>query len=125
MDVKYLEPNIHFVTALEYLLASKINISDLNKIEQPILLFVEKVSDIYPEQLMLSGMHELLHLVDITKKFGNLNSMNLFQFETLNRHLINVIHGKYLVGEEFILNFNLLQSLCSYVEKLEEDGKLN
>ena len=82
MDVKYLEPHIHFVTALEYLLASKINISDLNKIEQSILYFVEKVSDIYPEQLMLSGMHELLHLVDITKKFGNLNSMNLFQFET-------------------------------------------
>ena len=48
--------------------------------------------------------------------------MNLFQLETLNRHLINMIYGKYLVGEEFILNFNLLQSLCSYVEKLEENG---
>ena len=36
-----------------------------------------------------------------------------------------MIHGKYLVGEEFILNFNLLQSLCSYVKKIKEYGKLN
>ena len=125
MDIKYLEPHINFVISLEYLLAPKINISDLDKIEKAILFFVTKVSDIYPEQLMLSGMHELLHLVDITKKFGNLNSMNLFQFETLNRHLMSLIHGKYLVGEEFILNYNLLQGLCSYAENLEENGLLD
>ena len=69
MDIKYLEPHINFVISLEYLLAPKINISDLDKIEKSVLFFVTKVSDIYPEQLMLSGMHELLHLVDITKKF--------------------------------------------------------
>ena len=51
--------------------------------------------------------------------------MNLFQFETLNRHLMSLIHGKYLVGEEFILNYNLLQGLCSYAENLEENGLLD
>ena len=113
MDSEYMEPHIHFIIALEYLLSPLIQYTDLDFIHFSLSHFVDKVSQIYPKQLMLSGMHELLHLVELTKNFGNINSINLFTFETLNRHVSNTIHGKYLVGEEFISSYTLLQGLSS------------
>jgi hypothetical protein len=47
---------------------------------------------------MLSGTHELLHLVDCTTAFGPLNLINLFQFEELNRILVSFLHGFDLIG---------------------------
>ena len=56
---------------------------------------------------------ELLHLVDCTQDFGPLNLMNCFQFEELNRKVVGFIHGRDLMGEEFIKIFNLIQGLMS------------
>jgi hypothetical protein len=55
---------------------------------------------------MLSGVHELLHLVECTITFGPLNSFSLFPFEELNRKLLRFLHGYDLIGEE--LKFILL-----------------
>ena len=56
--------------------SSTINIDDLNIIESILFDFVEKVQNLYPNIIMLSGLHEMLHLVDCTFKFGPLNSIN-------------------------------------------------
>jgi hypothetical protein len=40
---------------------------------------------------MLSGVHELLHLVECTIQFGHLNSINCFPFEEVNRKSLNFI----------------------------------
>lgn len=63
---------------------------------------------------MLSGMHELLHLVDCTLEFGPLNSTNCFQFEELNRKLMRFLHGNDLIGEELIKVFSTAQILSSF-----------
>jgi hypothetical protein len=60
---------------------------------------------------MLSGMHELLHLVDCTLDFGPLNSISLFTFEELNRKGVRLIKGKDLIGEEFIKLLSTAQCL--------------
>ena len=44
-------------------------------------MFVKEVNEIYPENIMLSGMHELLHLTDCALHFGLMNLSNCFQFE--------------------------------------------
>jgi len=64
---------------------------------------------------MLSGVHELLHLVQCTLDFGPLNNINSFQFEELNRKLIGLIYGNDLIGEEFIKVFTVGQVLNSYI----------
>ena len=60
---------------------------------------------------MLSGMHELLHLVKCTVEFGPLNNINGFPFEELNRKITRLIKGKDLIGEEFIKLFSTVQCL--------------
>jgi hypothetical protein len=72
---------------------------------------------------MLSGVHELLHLVHCTKKFGPLNLVNCFQFEELNRKILGVIHGKDLIGEEFIKMFFTVQNLSCIDNKNENKIK--
>jgi hypothetical protein len=39
--------------------------------------------------------------------------MNCFPFEELNRKVVGLIHGRDLMGEEFIKIFNLIQGLSS------------
>ena len=61
------------------------------------LVCVKEVQQIYPNEVMLYGLHELLHLVDCTEEFGPLNFINSFQFEILNRGILGLIHGKDLI----------------------------
>jgi hypothetical protein len=93
-----------FVVALEFLLNREMKRQNLEVVKQIFKLFVKEVEEIYPENIMLSGMHELLHLVDCTKRFGPLNLVNCFQFEELNRKIGNLIFGKDIIGDEFLLN---------------------
>ncbi len=62
---------------------------------------------------MLSGGHELLHLVECSIQFGHLNSINCFPFNEPIRKFLNFIHGKDLIGEEFIKIFSIILSLCT------------
>ena len=74
---------------------------------------------------MLSGMHELLHLVDCTLDFGPLNNVAAFSYEEINRKIIQLIHGKDLIGDEFLVNFSILQSLELFCQSNNENDKFN
>ena len=74
---------------------------------------------------MLSGVHELLHLVDCTKEFGSLNTINCFTFEEMNRKVCGIIHGRDLIGEEFVKVFSTGQSLAKFISNCKEETKLN
>jgi hypothetical protein len=113
-----------FVVALEYLLNREMKRQNLEVVKQIFKLFVKEVEEIYPENIMLSGMHELLHLVDYTKRFGKLNLVNCFQFEELNRKIGNLIFGKDLIGDGFLLNFSILQALNNFCKNFTSSSKL-
>jgi hypothetical protein len=53
-------------------------------------------------------------LVDYTEEFGPLNCVNSFQFEELNRKILGLIHGKDLMGDEFMNLFSVLEALMCY-----------
>ena len=103
------------VCFLEFLLNRRIKASDLNKYQSLIESFVEELSSLYHPTIMLSGVHELLHLIEITKQFGPINLTNCFVYEELNRKLTRMINGKDLIGEEFIKIFSTLQSLGAFI----------
>jgi hypothetical protein len=86
-------------------------------VHQILIRFVKEAQEIYPEDIMVSGMHELLHFVDGTLKFGPINCVNSFQFEELNRKIISLIHGDDLMGDEFYKLFSILQALTYYSYK--------
>ncbi len=99
---------------MEIILSPSICIEDLSKAELIIFDFVEEVSQLYPVTIMLSGLHELLHLVDCTLDFGPLNCLNCFQFEEMNRKLMRFLHGSDLIGEELIKIFSTAQILSNF-----------
>ena len=75
---------------------------DLIKADIIIREFVQELDSLYSPRIMLSGVHELLHLVEMTLDFGPLNGVNCFQFEELNRKMIRFVHGFDLIGEFII-----------------------
>ena len=97
-----------------YLLNREMSRENLEMVKQIFKIFVKEVEQIYPENIMLSGMHELLHLVDCTKRFGPLNLVNCFPFEELNRKIGNLIFGNLIIGDEFLLNFSILLALNNF-----------
>jgi len=123
-DTTHFEHLVKLVVFLEIILSREIKKSDLNYAEKIIFEFVKDFNKIYSESSMLSGVHELLHLVDCTKYFGPLNLINLFPYEELNRKCIGVIHGRDLIGEELIKMFRLIQCLASTVSTFERESKL-
>jgi hypothetical protein len=70
---------------METLLSRKISRESLVIVRKILINFVKEAQEIYPADIMVSGMHEILHLVDCTLNFGPLNCINSFQFEELNR----------------------------------------
>lgn len=114
MRFDYYQSLKKLVVFIEIILSSEINVEYLTQAEKLITEFVEEVSELYPPTKMLSGMHEMLHLVDCTLDFGPLNCINCFQFEELNRKLMRFLHGHDLIGEELIKIFTTAQILSSF-----------
>jgi hypothetical protein len=110
------------VLGMECLLNRKISRENLVIVKKILISFVKEAQEIYPEDIMVSGMHEILHLVDCTLEFGPLNCNNSFQFEELNRKIIRLISGKDLIGDEFLKLFSVLQALTYF--SFKNDNKV-
>ena len=124
MDSSQFEHLVKLVIFMETILSREIKLEDLDFAQQLIISYVKDYSKFYSLNSMLSGVHELLHLVDCTKTFGPLNNINCFPFEELNRKLLGTIHGRDLIGEEFIKLFTLMQSMYFTVSGFCSDSKL-
>jgi hypothetical protein len=99
---------------LETILSQEINVNHLLKVEKFLIQFVSELESLYTKSIMLSGVHELLHLTECTLDFGPLNSTNCFQYEEMNRKLVGFLHGFDLIGEELIKIFLGAQVLSSF-----------
>ena len=99
------------VLCMQHLLRKNIVREDLDTIQSILNDFVAESESIYGKSVLLSGMHELLHLVECTKSFGPLNCVNLFQFEEINRKILRFVKGRDLISEEFLKTFSIYQAL--------------
>jgi len=111
------------VIFLEVILSPKITRNYLTYAQNIIQDFSKELSSLYEKSIMLSGLHELLHLVECTFKFGPLNRVNCFPFEELNRNFLAYVNGKDLIGEEFIKIFSVKQSMSfSYNSRISNNN---
>ena len=115
----YFEHLTKLIISLEILLTKKIVKESLDYAQVLLEDFVNDMTPLYGVLSMKSGMHELLHIVDCTKELGHPNSLNLFQFEEINRKVLTLINGRDLLGIEFLNNFNLLQTLNCFLNRFE------
>jgi hypothetical protein len=107
------------VISLEILLSPSISKSQLKLAQKILEEFVSELEELYSPAIMLSGVHELLHLVNCTFYLGPLNLINGFEFEELNRKIVSFIHSYDLCGEEFIKIFSTAQVLSCYKQLLQ------
>ena len=114
MESRYYLNLMKLVVGMECLLDKRIKRANLEIVQEILVSFVKEAQQLYSSEIMLSGMHEILHLVDCTLTFGPLNCTNSFQFEELNRKIISLIFGKDLMGDEFLKLFSILQALTYY-----------
>lgn len=107
----YFEHLVNLVVSIEHLLNKNFSNIYLDQINELLKEYVSNMETLYGSDKLLSGVHELLHIVDDVKNIGPLNEFNCFQFENLNRIFGNFIHGNHVVGVEL---FNTLDALkCS------------
>ena len=125
MDSIFLINITKLVVAIEYLLSREILKSDLIYVQNILNDFVLEVEQIYPPNIMLSGIHEILHIVECTIKLGPMNCVCCFQYEEVNRKIVNLIHSKDLIGTEFLQNFSVLQSLEAFCDSSSNNTKFN
>ena len=81
MEASQLDHLIKLVIFVKAILSREIYLRDLNSVEKIIESFVKDYCKFYSINSMLSGVLELLHLVDCTKNSGPLNNINCFSFE--------------------------------------------
>jgi len=122
MQANYYSNLKKLILFMEIILSPSINKNDLRKAETVVFEFVEELQELYPPSIMLSGVHEMLHLVDCTFRFGPLNTINCFQYEELNRKLIGFIHGYDLIGEELIKIFSTAQVLGEFSNSVKNNA---
>ena len=125
MESIFLINIMKLVIASEVLLRRKISKSQLNDVKNLLRDFVIEAEELYSENIMLSGMHELLHIVDCAISFGSMNSVCCFQYEEINRKILHLIHSNDLIGVEFLINFSVLQSLELYCQSIASKQKFN
>ena len=107
-----------FIVALENIFCEKIERENLSLIREILNEFVLGLEDLYDKHILVSGAHELIHLIDCTLEQGPLNDTSLFTFEELNRKITKSIKGQNLVGDEFIKKWSISLSLSVEIEKL-------
>ena len=111
MPDKLFKNIIKLIIFIETLLSKEVSVVHLKMSQNLVVEFIDELDDLYPKNIMLSGVHELLHFVEGTLDFGPVNITNLFTYEELNRKIIRLIKGKDLIGEEFIKLFSTAQCL--------------
>lgn len=73
--------------------ASKSNFKLLNVAESLLLHYVETFRDHYGEDFMSSNVHNLSHLVDDVKRFGELSSFSSYPFESKLYQIKNLLRS--------------------------------
>ena len=125
MKDEYFNHLLLFIVSLENLFCEKVDKRKLSLIRRMLIDFVRGLELLYDKHILVSGTHEILHLVDCTLEQGPLNDTSLFTFEELNRKISKSIKGQNLVGDEFIKKWSVSLSLSSEIEKLfEKDNNL-
>ena len=114
MSYEYFQHLLLLIIALENLFDKSFQVEKKEKIETLLKAFCTGLVDLYPQQALTSGMHELLHLCDCVFYFGPPYLSYCFQFEDMNRDLMSLIKGRDLMGDEFIKLFSTKQILCCF-----------
>jgi hypothetical protein len=100
-----------FVTIMQCLSCSTIEINQLPLIHQLLIEWVQVTEEIYGKSHILINIHQLLHLTDDIKSWGPLWTHNAFCYESMNGVFSKLFHGTQLVPTAAIKSLISIQKL--------------
>lgn len=101
------------VTAMHLLLADKLDDESFHLCESLLIDFVVKFQQLYGKECMTYNVHQLLHVMDCVKNWGQLWVYSTFPFESMNGKLTKMFHGTTCVHKQISEKFMLIKSLPS------------
>ena len=110
------------VKSMHILLSSSIHSNDLQTAEKMLLLFYNKIVDLYPQEVCTMNVHSLIHLVQTVKNLGPLWSCSCFGFESMNGHLKKHCHGTWNVLPQLTQNLRFHQAVMDQKYNAESHG---
>ncbi len=96
MPRKYFQHLKKLVISLEILLSKNISRDHISIADKLLNEFVSDAPRLYTDNIVKSGLHELLHIAQCTIDIGPVNAFSCFPYEELNRKLLRLIKGKFL-----------------------------
>lgn len=116
LQSKYLKYWSLLVESMHILLKSEIRVTELDRAEAMLKLFVELTQRYFGKAAITFNVHQLLHLVDSVRKWGPLWAHSTFAFEAGNHTLLQAIHcGNGAILQ--ILRFINVSNSVSVIEK--------
>ncbi|RNA12196.1 hypothetical protein BpHYR1_041393 [Brachionus plicatilis] len=110
---------------MENLLQPNLNLEYLDDINCLLRDFVRDMEFYYGLDIMLSGVHELIHITSDIKNNGSINELNCFAFEDMYRQVSNFIKAKNHTGVQIINSLKILKlfnyQMCSLDKNVKED----
>ena len=104
----YAQHWILLVGALEILLQDKIPKKQLQLADDMLNLFVRDVGKLYRTSDYTYNVHNLLHIVLGTRRWGNPWATSAFMYESSNGSLAKLTHATYNQGPELVNNVKIM-----------------
>ena len=123
MKDQYLQHWMLFVAAIFLLLTETITEDDLISAEALLRIFVRDIGKVYGDKQYTYNVHQLIHLVMHTRRWGGLWSNSAFGFESFNGIISKMIHGSKNEGRELLNQLYLAQGAQMLRNKIIGDAE--
>ncbi|KAK3919209.1 putative NAD kinase 2, chloroplastic [Frankliniella fusca] len=96
------------VEGIYLLLKESVSGNDLEAANVMLRCFVRDIG--FYNRFYTYNVHNLLHLCDLVKRWGNLWATSAFPFESFNGFITSHVHGTKHLGKELLNNIRIIQS---------------
>lgn len=97
-----------------------LHLSEIDRAEQLLRLFVKSVKTLYQENYITIKMHSLLHIVQSCRYYGPLSEFSATMFESCNGKIIRANYSKISAVRSLISNFNVYSYLPSILDTMRD-----
>lgn len=109
MPKKFIKHWMLFVYSIYTFSKSKITEDEFVSADEALILFVDKIEDLYGKEYMKYNVHVLRHIPDFVKKFGALWAWSAFPFEHFNGVIGKLHHGTQCIPSQICKMYSRLR----------------
>lgn len=111
--------------AVRILLSPGLHETHLDYADKLLTYFVQCVSSLYGEQQLVYNVHSLIHIADDARKFGSLDNISSFKFESYLGHLKKLVRSPNLPCSQIVRRIVESNQCCSVANDHSGDNRMS